>query len=302
LREVLQRMLDLEAEPVDPALPALLRVVTHATGTFPGFVGSGAAERLAAPEAELRSVLFDARRPGGIRFNLDALARAARAVRDRFSSDAWRVIGALDRDPSAGHDLQAAFDHLDRVLMLLAAFAGLSADSISRGQRWRFLEIGRRTERALGAVALVRAFCPPNGDPDGVPWEAVLSIADASITYRRRYRSGAEPGAILDLMIDDETNPRSIVYQLFQLDVLLDGLTGGAMPQRVEDQMLVRDAITDLRRTAALGSARNNARRLDAELDQVLDGVRTRLATLAEQLAQAYFRRGTGAQQLVRIV
>jgi hypothetical protein len=64
LREVLRRVLDLDAAPVDSHLPTLLRAVTLLTATFPGFVGAGAAERRAAPDAELRAVLFDPRRTG----------------------------------------------------------------------------------------------------------------------------------------------------------------------------------------------------------------------------------------------
>jgi uncharacterized alpha-E superfamily protein len=210
----------------------------------------------------------------------------------------------MQRTLADGAELESAPEQLERLLLLLAAFGGLSADSMSRGQRWRFLEIGRRTERAFGAIALVRAFCPPGGDPAGVPWEAVLAIADASITYRRRYRSGANPGAILDLLLDDETNPRSLLYQLLQLDLLLDGLTGPDVPsQREEQQALVRGAIADLRRTAALGGAvPDRVRRLDRELDDVLENVRAALAALSDQLGRAYFSRTTGAQQLVRIV
>jgi uncharacterized alpha-E superfamily protein len=301
LREVVQHMLDLEGE---RCAAALLGVVTRLTGTLPGFVGPGAEERIAAPEAELRSVLLDPQRVGSLRFNLDALVRAARTVRDRFSSDSWRVIAALDREPPAGDDLQDAYEHLDRVLLLLAAFAGLSADSINRGQRWRFLELGRRTERALGAIALVGAFCPPHGDPTGVPWEAVLAIADASITYRRRYRSTADPGAILDLLIDDETNPRSLLYQLLQLELLLDGLAAASAPsQRTPEQMLVREAVDEVRSTGAQldGTAAEKVRRLDAELGIGLQHVSSRLAALSEELARSYFTRGAGPRQLVRI-
>ena len=82
---------------------------------------------------------------------------------------------------------------------------------------------------------------------------------------------------------------------------LLGGLKAPAIAKSIEEQVLVQDAIAELRRSAALGGPRGNARRLDAELDEVLEGVRTRLTTLSDQLGRVYFSRGTGAQQLVRI-
>ena len=140
-------VLDLDAAPHDAHLPLLLRAVTASTGTLPRLRRR---RRRGAPRgagAELLRVLFDRGRTGSLRFNLEALVRAARAVRDRLSTDTWRVISALDRELAGRATLDAALERLERLLLLLAAFGGLSADSMSRGQRWRFLEIGRRLER-----------------------------------------------------------------------------------------------------------------------------------------------------------
>jgi len=245
-------------------------------------------------------VLFDRRRTGSVRFNVAALVRAGRAVRDRFSSDTWRVISTLEREFGEPHTLDAGLDRLDRVLLLLAAFGGLSADSMSRGQRWRFLEIGRRVERALSSIALLRAYCPAGADTIGVPWEALLAIADASVTYRRRYRSTADPGAVLDLLIDDESNPRSLLYQLLQLAALLDGLavTSSATEAPIEEQ-LVAEALAEVRRSAAPDAAQS--RRIDPALEAMLVRIHELLAKLSEQLGRSYFSRGAQPQQLVRV-
>ena len=302
VRETLRRVLDLNAAPNaapdDPHLPVLLQSVTTLTATYPGFIGAGAATRLTAPQAELRGVIFDLHRTGSLRFNLAALVRAGRAVRDRFSTDTWRVISRLDRELTETDDLGAALDRLDHTILLLAAFGGLSADSMSRGQRWRFLEIGRRIERALTGVALLRTFCPPDTDARAVPWEAMLTIADASITYRRRYRSAADPGAVLDLLIDDETNPRSVLYQVLQLAALVDGLAGPGVTARPLESVLLADALETLRGSAAPELLQ--PRRIDTDLAQMLVHVQDLLGALTDQLARTYFTRGAQAQQLVR--
>ena len=295
LREAVSRTLDGDAAAYDPHRAALLRAVTWVTATFPGFAGTGATDRLAAPEGELRALLFERGRVGGARFNLEALARAARAVRDRLSGDTWRVLTAMQRTLADGAELESAPEQLERLLLLLAAFGGLSADSMSRGQRWRFLEIGRRLERGLGVVNLLRGLCPPGTDPVAVPWEALLAVADASITYRRRYRATADVGAVLDLLIDDESNPRSLAYQLQQLDALLDGLTaagGGAAGPR-QPLQAARD---ELRPAVPSGP-----RALGRALDETLQRVGASLVAVADALAAAYFGRGDRPQQLVRV-
>lgn len=296
LREVLRRLPELDAAPGDPLLPALLRAVTAVTGTWPGFLGAGAAERLAAPEGELRAVLFDGARTGSVRFNLDALGRAARAVRDRLSVDTWRVLGALPRALAEPSHFDDALGQLDQLLLLLAAFGGLSADSMNRGQRWRFLELGRRLERALGGLALLRGVCAPGGDPAAVPWEALLAVADAATTYRRRYRVTADAGAVLDLLVDDDSNPRSVAYQLVLLEALLEGLAAAGSAGGGAELELLRAARGALQEGLAGGP-----RGVDRALDESLAHVQALLGETAEAIAAAYFMRGVHAQQLVRL-
>lgn len=147
------------------------------------------------------------------------------------------------------------------------------------------------------ALTVLRAFCPPGADAAQVPWEALLVIADATMTYRQRYRSSADSGAVLDLLLDDESNPRSVHYLLLGLDDLLEGLTAPDVAgQPSPEQAQLRSAIVDLRGTAPIGRAAS--RRLDAELDDVLARLQTHINMLSDQLAARYFQK----QQLLRVV
>ena len=117
LREVLLRMLGSERAPQDESLPPLLRAVTYQTGTLPGFVGDGAEERLGAPERELLSVILDRKRIGSLRYNIDALVRVGRSVRDRLSSDSSRVINGLNRELLRPCEISAALEALQRLII-----------------------------------------------------------------------------------------------------------------------------------------------------------------------------------------
>ena len=295
LREALGWLLDPETRPSEPQLATLLRAVADVTGAPPGSLGGDLSTTPAV--AEILSVIGDPDRVGSLRFNVAALLRTGRGVRDRFSTDMWRVIAALDQEMQRRTEVSNALELLDGVLLHTSAFAGLCADGMTRGQRWRFLEIGRRLERTLFALTLLRAFCPPRTAAAHVPWEALLVIADATMTYRQRYRSSADSGGVLDLLLDDESNPRSVHYLLLGLDDLLDGLTAPEVAgQASPEQGLVRDALVDLRGTASLG--RSVSRRLDAELDELLARLQTRISSLSDQLTARYFRK----QRLVRVV
>ena len=298
LREALQRVLAAESAVPDEGLAALLAAVTALTGTFPGFIGEDAEERLRNPEAELLHVVLDRRCAGSLRFDIEAVVRAGRSVRDRLSSDASRVINSLNREFNRPCESSAALEGLQRLIIQLAAFAGLCGESMSRGQGWRFLEIGRGLERAVYTVGLLRAlFAVEN--PTAL--EALLAVAHSVKTYRRRYRSRVQPPAVLDLLLLDETNPRSVGYQLMQLEKLIAELENLETPRRSAPQRTALDALTQLRLfdMQVVGSGGPAAAEALAALLQRLAAL---LAGLSDEIAARYFSHAESPQQLVRLL
>ena len=81
---------------------------------------------------------------------------------------------------------------------------------MTRGQAWRFLDIGRRVERVDFIARFVRATIVGPGN-DAALLEAVLEVMDCSLTYRRRYLTHLETHvAVADLLLADDTNPRGV--------------------------------------------------------------------------------------------
>jgi uncharacterized alpha-E superfamily protein len=305
LREVLLRLLGSERAPQDESLPLLLRALTAQTATFPGFVGDGAEDRLQTPERELLSVVLDPKRTGGLRYNIDHLVRLGRSVRDRLSSDSSRVINSVNRELQRPCELPAALEALQRLIIQLAAFAGLSDESMSRGQGWRFLEIGRHLERAVHTVTLLRSVFVAAASSTSSVWEALLAVAHSVKTYRRRYRSQVQPGAVLDLVLLDESNPRSVVYQLRQLEKLVAALGSDVAPRRSAAARLTLAALTQLRLfdVAPLASPEAEPSAHDpAALDQLLDQLAALLAQLSDELTRCYFSHAEPPHQLVRLI
>ena len=105
-------------------------------------------------------------------------------------------------------------DLLNRSVITLAAFGGLAMESMTRGHGWRFLDMGRKIERCLHIIGLIRGTLTTVSANEGPLLEALLEIADSSMTFRRRYLShvASRPGARFALA--DESNPRSLAYQL----------------------------------------------------------------------------------------
>jgi uncharacterized alpha-E superfamily protein len=207
------------------------------------------------------------------------------------------------------HDLGASAQALQRVITLLAAFTGLCAEGMIRGQGWRFLEIGRYLERGLQTAVLLRNLFIPSGGT-GAMLETLLAAAHSLETYRRRYRSRLRAAGVLDLLVLDESNPRSLAFQLAQLNALVEALAAGEATRRGTSQRLSLDALTQLRlfdvSTLAEASGASGGRPTAGyipqgwhALDALLQRLTELLRLLSDDLTRRYFARADLPQQLV---
>jgi len=160
---------------------------------------------------------------------------AASVIRDRFSPDAWRALNTLvatiEAPLPAGPAESAMFERVDAGLRILSSFSGLAQENMSQLAGWRFLELGRRIERAIATCRFVRQFVG-EGAPEGA-LDVLLELADSQITYRQRYVMVAARAPVIDLVVLDPNNPRSVAYQFERIEVHL-----AALPKRNADSRL----------------------------------------------------------------
>jgi uncharacterized alpha-E superfamily protein len=280
LRVVLDRRNEFEAATSEAgvsALRVLLAATTRVTATQPGFTGDDGPMRLAAPGDELRSLIVDDGRPGTLAHATRGLVAAAEAVRDQLSRDTWLVVGNLDRVLVG--DLGEPQAALAEIMQSLLALSGLFEESMERDLGWRHMDAGRRLERSLQVLALLRATVGEAHDTatDSLLLESVLIAAESIITYRRRYRSQAQPETLLDLLLVDEDNPRSVGHGLVRLADDLDAMPPGPDGRLREDQRHLLPVSTALRLcdTASLTETDDHGRRhaLEALLAELADGL-----------------------------
>jgi uncharacterized circularly permuted ATP-grasp superfamily protein/uncharacterized alpha-E superfamily protein len=280
LRGILGRLTD-RTEGLE--IPALLRSIGSAYGVGVVQTPESALDSLFNAEEELLGLIFDSRREGSVANIADSLHRVAGLVRDRISPDMWRVVNGI-RFPRPSPETAArllienlttgdGLDILDRSIIQLAAFSGLSTESMTRADGWRFLDLGRKLERALQMLNLLRGTLVYPADPEGPVLDAVLDIADSRITYRRRYLVALRVEAVLDLLMLDDSNPRSLISQLraFAEEVEQLPQLQEASRRSVQDR-LAKVLVADVERLNV------------HELSRVHDGIRPALDQLFERL------------------
>ena len=292
------------------AFKQLLVAVTNQTTTYPGFVGQSATDTIETQEKELLSVVSDLRKAGSIAQTLTALLRSARSVRDRLSSDTWRVINDIDKELRSLSSITTdrvvdALDELDNLITALTAFSGLTMENMTRGRSWRFLDAGRRLERALQIIRLTQSTVAPvmETEDENLLADSMLTIVDSLMTYRRRYRHGIKVPQLLELVLCDESNPRSLAYQLTRLEEHVTALPhqqeSGA---RSELERLALEVATQVRLADVhrLDKANEETDRRDT-LENFLGILATRLPALSDALTATYFYTTEAPQQLVQL-
>jgi uncharacterized circularly permuted ATP-grasp superfamily protein/uncharacterized alpha-E superfamily protein len=213
---------------------------------------------------------------------LPALAAAARgaaaSIRERLAPDAWRVLGDLQRlDQSlpaapTGADL---FELANGALRTLSAFAGLAQENMNRHTGWRFLDLGRRIERGIATARFAASFGEEGATFGDL--EVLLELADSQITYRSRYLAGLARTPVLDLVLLDPANPRSLAFQIEAIEEHLATLPGGTAagpltpPQRIAARLA-----TDLRTADPASLTVEEARAAERALLDLSDEVGAR--------------------------
>ncbi len=265
---------------------------------------NGSGNRDATIEREMLAVIYDSEDKSSLGWTLNQLRRVAWLLRDRFSADAWRILNRFDKQFASPPPIEPlrmgrALTLLDDAIMTLSAFSGLVMESMTRGDGWRFLDIGRRLERALQLIEMLRHGLNPASRDEGGELQTLLEIADSSLTYRSRYLTSMRADLVLDLLLLDEANPRSAAFQLARLREHVEGLPDHSVSGhhsakwRVAAGLLSAVQLADAQELIRPGESGDwdGLERLVAELA-------AGLRALSEALARDYFEHTIASQQL----
>ena len=210
--------------------------------------------------------------------------RAASFIRERLSTDTWRLIGDLNRalaiDVHGPLAEAEAFERADAALRTIAAISGLAQENMNRGAGWRIFDTGRRIERGINTCRFARHFA--SGDAPAVDLDVLLDVVDSQITYRSRYLMGVALNPVRDMVVLDPFNPRSVAFQVEKIDKHLETL-----PLLSDDGMLETPRRLILQLAAEVATA--TAQSLDNE--KIL-GFEQSLLGLADAIAARYFLQG----------
>jgi uncharacterized alpha-E superfamily protein len=244
-------------------------------------------------EKEVLAMLTNAKRWDSLPSTLNEISRVGGNVRERLSSDMSLLIGQLRTALKTPRRLPLPEYSalLTECLELLSSFSGMERENLIRGTGWLFMSLGRRLERAIYLTRQLRAITRPLTPDNWSYLEYLLEVADSSVTYRTRYYTSLQPLAVLDVLMLDETNPRSLKFQLEHLAELYGKLPRyDATDLRTIDGALMALREIDLQSIVYSAGGKSSDRDAGLQaLDKYLLELETLLLSFSNSLSTRYF-------------
>jgi uncharacterized circularly permuted ATP-grasp superfamily protein/uncharacterized alpha-E superfamily protein len=255
-------------------------------------------------ERSLIAALASSKAATSVGFNLRGVRNAASAVRERLSQEQWNLIVRAEqefRQGCAACTAEGDYSSADALRVLeelsghTAAMTGAQTDRMTRDDGWRLLSTGRHLERmGFLAQALLSAFASGAVD-DEAGFEAVVALFDSTITFHAQYQQRHDVPALVDLLVLDRDNPRSLGWVAQTLRGRLGRLAGlphGRIP-------VMAMAVPDPQTWTLEALSRRDANGRYPGLLEVLQQCVDAAYRLSDELTARYFAHSGDARQSV---
>ena len=293
LRVLLKHEMTNEDDESDVVHSAMVRALASLGQLEPGLAVDGLKKGLPNFEVSLSASVFNSQEALSLKSTMDGVSRLVNSVRDRLSTDAWQTLHQLrdEWNPSAARltkiDSTVLLQLVQRVIDATAQFSGLSSESMTRTQVWRFLELGRQIERVWHTATILQSTLVDVSVPESMVIEVVLESCDSIMTYRGRYLSTLQAEAAIDLLVTDDTNPRSLVFQLNRIQDHVSRLPSAGQAVLGQDERLAMSLHNSIRLSEPrdLAHAEDGQRR---SLDRLMQRLLDQIPKLSNAISQRY--------------
>ena len=191
-----------------------------------------------------RTLTFDTSNKSSVVSCIIAARENARQVREQISTEQWQKLNSLylevtHPEVKQAMHVDAAVDStaeptafLQDVMEAVHQFQGVTDSTMSHGEGWQFIQVGRYLERASAMRSLLEAYHPdvwahPDRVPEGneyLDWMGLLRSATAFEAYCKVYTADLTPERILEFLLLDAEFPHSLRFSIDSLKCALQAI------------------------------------------------------------------------------
>ncbi|MEO6054651.1 MAG: alpha-E domain-containing protein [Chthoniobacterales bacterium] len=247
-------------------------------------------------ENVLDFLTYDKSNPTSLLFCVAAARENARTIREQISSEMWEQINLLylylQGSQSRVDFLGSTYDFYRRVMEGSQLFQGVTDATMTHGEAWQFIQMGKMIERADSTSRLADVkyhLLLPHGETVGgtvdiIQWKAVLRSCSAMDAYMKLFNGKVKPWSVGEFLILNDFFPRSIRFCVHRLNSALHSISGTPSNQFSNEaerrcgmmrSNLDYTTINEILRTG---------------LHEFLDGIQDQLGDISETLTETYCR------------
>jgi uncharacterized alpha-E superfamily protein len=206
------------------------------------------------PYALTKALTFDTTNKASIVWFIMAARENSRHVREQISTEQWHQLNSLYLEvtrPEMQNEMHTEAllaemaqptEFLQTVMDAVHQFQGVTDSTMSHGEGWQFIQIGRYTERASATAMLLEAYHEDLwGHPERIPegneyleWMGLLRSATAFEAYCKVYTADLTPEWILEFLLLDAKFPHSLRFSIDSLQCALEEIHGESGRSRAE--------------------------------------------------------------------
>lgn len=206
------------------------------------------------PYALTQSLTFDTTNKASILSCIIAARENSRHVREQISTEQWHRLNSLylqvtqpvlqlDRQvESITSGMARPSEFLQSVMEAVHQFQGVTDSTMSHGEGWQFIQIGRYLERASATALLLEAYHAdlwehPERSIEGneyLDWMGLLRSATAFEAYCKVYTADLTPDQIFEFLLLDEEFPHSVRFSIDSVETALQKIQGDSGKSRAE--------------------------------------------------------------------
>lgn len=206
------------------------------------------------PYALAYTLTYDAGNKSSVVSSIMAARENARHVREMISTEQWQRLNALYLDATTPQIRQLAqadsvagatdgpSAFLQMVMDSVHQFQGITDSTMSHGEGWHFIQVGRYLERATATAMLLEAYHADlwanlDRSAEGneyLEWMGLLRSATAFEAYCKVYTADLTPERILEFLLLDKEFPHSLRFSIEALERALEAIQQSSGKHRAD--------------------------------------------------------------------
>jgi len=189
-------------------------------------------------------IIFDRELSSSVVSCIMAARENARNVREQISTEMWQRLNSLylqvtrpdlKLHPISATDTEEPTEFLQSVMEAVHQFQGVTDSTMSHGEGWQFIQVGRYMERATATAMLLEVYKDfwsaterPHEVSEYLEWIGLLRSCTAFEAYCKVYTADITPDKILEFLLLNPQFPHSVRFSIDSLQTALDAIRRGA--------------------------------------------------------------------------